>query len=535
MSGIIETIEVVDVKDIEPMPVRIRKMDDAERRLLVLSIKELGYVEPIQVCRYTTETDIVRRTPPFYLIVNGQHRFDVLVRDIGVDKVSVVVLGENWDKVKYWSEAVRLNNIRGEFDVEKLAERIRELRKSIPDWNILKSRLGFSPKDKIFRQVLDFLYHIDRDKAQKLEKELQYKDISLEDLSKKLSEYVSSLPPGYANRRGILVANKNNKFLAVFVDDICFDRILEVRKSGDFDISNIISQAVDWAWGILRIDGKGENPSVLGPLTYAGGIWTLFSKVLRLIPPHRVYVEPFGGSGRVLFNKRPSESEVYNDINGDLVNFFRVLRDDEKWRKLREKLLLTPYSRQEFEDALSGRDGRELDDVERARRFFVLCRQSFIGSLKEWSNAKKSNNMITTYYNAIDFFPYFHARLRNVKIEHGDFENVIYRYDTPETFFLVDPPYIGTDESYSHLSFSLDDHKRLVRTLLKIRGKAMLLGYDNDIYKELEMNGWKKLVFPVTVNTFYMQNSNKGRNFIRNECIWLNYEVGGVGGDKRGG
>ena len=72
MSGVIETIEVVDVRDIEPMPVRIRKMDDAERQLLVLSIKELGYVEPIQVCRYTIETDIVKRAPPFYLIVNFQ-------------------------------------------------------------------------------------------------------------------------------------------------------------------------------------------------------------------------------------------------------------------------------------------------------------------------------------------------------------------------------------------------------------------------------------------------------------------------------
>jgi DNA adenine methylase len=532
MSGVIENIEVVDVKDIEPMPIRIRKMDDAERQLLVLSIKELGYVEPIQVCRYTAETDIVERAPPFYLIVNGQHRFDVLVRDIGVDKVSVVVLGENWDKVKYWSEAVRLNNIRGEFDVEKLAERIRELRQSIPDWNALRSRLGFSPKDKIFKQVLDFLYRIDRDKARKLEKELQREDISLEDLSRKLNEYISSLPPEDISRRGILIANKNNRFLVVFVDDVCFDRLLEVRKSGDFDISNIISQAVDWAWGILRIDGRGENPSISGPLAYAGGTRMLFTKVLRLIPPHRIYVEPFGGSGRILFNKRPSEVEVYNDINGDLVNFFRVLRDDEKWEKLREKLLLTPYSRQEFEDALSGRDVGELDDVERARRFFVLCRQSFIGSLKGWSHKSK---MIKTYYSAIDFLPYFHARLRSVRIEHGDFEDVIYKYDSPETFFFVDPPYVGTDESYEHLAFSLDDHKRLVGVLLKIKGKVMLLGYDNDIYRELETNGWKKLVFPVTVNTLYMQNSERGRNFIRNECIWLNYEVDGVGGSKRGG
>jgi DNA adenine methylase len=530
MTGIIENIEVVDMKDIEPMPIRIRKMDDVERQLLVLSIRELGYVEPIQVCRYTTETDIVKRTPPFYLIVNGQHRFDVLVKDIGVDKVSVVVLGENWDKVKYWSEAVRLNNIRGEFDVEKLAERIKELRRSIPDWNTLRSRLGFSPRDKIFRQVLDFLYRIDKDKARKLEKELQREDFSLEDLSEKLNKYVSSLPPEDANRRGILIANKNNRFLAVFVDDVCFNRLLEVRKSGDFDISNIISQAVDWAWGILRIDGKSENPSVFGPLAYAGGIRMLFSKVLKLIPPHKVYVEPFGGSGRVLFNKRPSESEVYNDINGDLVNFFRVLRDDEKWEKLREKLLLTPYSRQEFEDILSSKDRDKLDDVERARRFFVLCRQSFIGSLKDWSS--KSSRVIKTYYSSIDFLPYFHTRLRNVKIEHGDFEDIICRYDGPETFFLVDPPYIGTDESYEHLSFSLDDHKRLVKALLRIKGKAMLLGYDNDIYKELEMNGWRKLVFPVTVNTLYMQKSKEGRNFIRNECIWLNYEVDGVGRDK---
>jgi DNA adenine methylase len=110
---------------------------------------------------------------------------------------------------------------------------------------------------------------------------------------------------------------------------------------------------------------------------FPGGKFYLIKKLLPLIPPHEVYVEVFGGAAALLFNKPPSKVEVYNDINSELVNFFHVLRDDVRWKILQEKLLLTPYSREEFE--LACREESGVDDVERARRFYVRIQQSFSG------------------------------------------------------------------------------------------------------------------------------------------------------------
>jgi len=523
MTGIIERIEVVDADMIEPMPIRIRKMVSEEFEFLKKSIEDVGYVEPIQVCYYSQKTDLVVREPPFYLIVNGQHRFDALVNEFKADKVTVVVLGENWDKIKYWSEAIRLNNIKGDYDIERLADRIRELKKSIPDWNELREILAFGEKDKIFKSALGFLSKIDREKAFALSRKIERGEISLESLPEILKEFLSGLRG--ENYRGIIVTSPESKLLMFQVDDDCFEKLKKIRNNSDIDY---ITEFRKWVYAVwseyLFSDDYLKEVSVKSPLAYAGGTHFLYSKVLRLIPEHEVYVEPFGGSAKILFAKKPAVSEVYNDINGDLVNFFRVLRDEEKCKKLYNLLLLTPYSREEFEDAKKMDEA--IDDVERARRFFVLSRQSYIGSLKDWST---SNSVLSTYFTAISGLPIFHARLRNVKIEHGDFETVIRRYDSEKTFFFVDPPYVGTSESYTHLKFSLDDHRRLVRVLKEIRGKAMLLGYDNEIYKDLEENGWAKLSFPITVNTLYKQNRAGGRNYMREECIWLNYEVDGVG------
>jgi DNA adenine methylase len=231
----------------------------------------------------------------------------------------------------------------------------------------------------------------------------------------------------------------------------------------------------------------------------------------------------FGGAAHLLFLKSPSLVEVYNDINGDIVNFFRVLRDPEKSKRLQELLYLTPYSREEWRFCRDHLNDAGIDDVERARRFFVKIRQSFSGKGETWRYDVSGRRGRITFYHVIDRFPEFHERIRNVQIENDDFEKVIRRYDTPDTFFFCDPPYIGNKTKSEFLEMPVEDHERLVKVLLGIEGKAMLCGYENEIYKALEKRGWKKIGFTV-ITTMSNSRQTGGKRKRRKEYVWINYK-----------
>jgi DNA adenine methylase len=260
------------------------------------------------------------------------------------------------------------------------------------------------------------------------------------------------------------------------------------------------------------------------PFRYPQGSHYLVKTLLSLIPPHHTYVEVFGGAASLLFAKEPSKIEVYNDINSELVNFFRVLRDDEKWQKLQEKLLLTPYSREEFNLALQPAEG--LDDIERARRFFVRIQMSFGGKGETFSYGRSAAcNRASTYFNRLAGFELFHQRIRRVIIENLDFEDIFKRYDTPETFFFCDPPYIGHKVRTQVLSFEmpLEDHQRLVNTVLRAKGKVLLLGYPHPVYEELERRGWQVKRIRVVV-TITNSEQTGGKRRYRDRYVWMNYE-----------
>jgi DNA adenine methylase len=262
------------------------------------------------------------------------------------------------------------------------------------------------------------------------------------------------------------------------------------------------------------------------PLPHPGGKYWLAPKIIPLIPLHTTYVEVFGGAAHLLFQKPPSRVEVYNDINGDLVNFFRVLRDPEKSKHLQELLYLTPYSREEWRFCRDNLNEAEIDDVERARRFFVKIRQSFSCMGETWGyviSGRRGSTLSQAFYNIIDRFPEFHERIRNVQVENDDFEKVIRRYDSPDTFFFCDPPYIGDKAKSEFLEMPIEDHERLVDVLLGIEGKAMLCGFENEIYKKLEERGWKKIRFTV-ITTMTNPNQTGGKRKRRSECVWINYK-----------
>jgi len=261
------------------------------------------------------------------------------------------------------------------------------------------------------------------------------------------------------------------------------------------------------------------------PLKCYGGKTYLLKHILPLIPPHKCYVEVFGGSARLLFAKPPSPVEVYNDIDEDLVNFYRVLRDPKKYKKLKKLLLLTPYARREFEFCRDHLHDPDIDDVERARRLYVVIRQSFSANCKRWGYS--INKSRKTFYNIVDCFDVFHERIRKVQIECDDFENIIKRYDTPQTFFYLDPPYLNISPSTImeiKNYMSAEDHERLVNVLLGIKGKALLSGYENEIYRKLEENGWRKIVIEkICCHTNPRKNLRGKRKYVR-ECLWMNYD-----------
>jgi len=269
--------------------------------------------------------------------------------------------------------------------------------------------------------------------------------------------------------------------------------------------------------------GEMKYEYAISLIKWYGGKHFLLKYILPLIPEHECYVEVFGGAAHVLFSKPPSPVEVYNDIDENLVNFFRVLRDPEKAKRLQELLRLTPYARKEFYFCRDHLNDPDVDDVERARRFFVAVRQSFSGNLEDWSFSKKQNNAVT-YQNYIDTIPKFANRFRNVQIECDDFEQIIRSYDSPQTFFYCDPPYVNETIKRPHpyTTMTLDDHKRLVDTLLNIKGKAMLSGYDHEVYRPLEKAGWKKIKVKrplVAANS----RVTGGRRIHQHEYLWLNY------------
>jgi DNA adenine methylase len=261
----------------------------------------------------------------------------------------------------------------------------------------------------------------------------------------------------------------------------------------------------------------------------------MVAKLLPLLPPHRIYVEPFGGGASLLFAKEPSPVEVYSEIEEGLVNLFRVLRDPEKFGRFYHLATLTPYSREEWEYCQATWEACE-DEVERAYRFFVTARQSFGGRFDHgWGMVVTTSNRgmagtCSRWLSILALLPAIHERLRRVQIEHEDYRVILDRYDTPETLFFCDPPYVPETRragEYRH-EMSLEDHKELVTRLLALQGKVLLSGYAHEVYRPLEEAGWERKDFPAACHAVgRTRNSGlQGRGAVlkkqpRLESVWI--------------
>ncbi len=233
-------------------------------------------------------------------------------------------------------------------------------------------------------------------------------------------------------------------------------------------------------------------------LRWHGGKWMLAPWIMAQFPPHRVYVEPFGGAMSVLLRKERSYAEVYNDLDTRVVSFFRVLRDEAKTARLVRLIELTPFARDEFADTLEPCD----DDVEDARRFAARSFMGFGSNAHNRATGFRANSNRSGTTPAHDWASYPDAlrltiaRLRGVVIENRDAKAVMAAHDGPDTLHYVDPPYVLSTRSdptkdYAH-ELTDAQHGELLAFLQTLEGMVVLSGYPHPLYDNA-LKGWARM------------------------------------------
>jgi DNA adenine methylase len=256
------------------------------------------------------------------------------------------------------------------------------------------------------------------------------------------------------------------------------------------------------------------------PFAYYGGKTTLAPQIADLLPSHEHYVEPFAGSLAVLLAKTPSRYETVNDLDGDLMTFWRVLRDQPD--VLAPAAMLTPHSRAEFE--MCREIGAAPTDVERARRVWVRLTQGRVNALpsRGWRYRRQTGSASMPEYidGYADRMPAAAQRLKSVSLECRDAVEVIRDYGTEPTVCLyVDPPYLGSTRAtgYRHEMTGDDQHHALADALNDCQASVVLSGYDSPLYAGL-FDGWHR-----TLLTAPTALSGEGG---RVEVLWSNRPLG---------
>lgn len=257
-------------------------------------------------------------------------------------------------------------------------------------------------------------------------------------------------------------------------------------------------------------------------LRYHGAKFRLAPWCMQFFPPHRIYTEAFGGAAGVLLRKQRAYAEVYNDLDGEVVNFFRVLRDPATREKLELALSLTPYARDEFDLAWEHTD----EAIERARRTAIRAQMGFgsAGATKGSTGLRTDTKRKHTTAQ-MDWLSYPAAiaaagqRFAGVLIENRPAIDVLQQHDTPETLHFIDPPYVHdtrvlrSQGGYRH-ELSDDDHDDLLAAILELEGFVVLCGYESDLYNDA-LTGWEKHSTDARISA--------GRGTaMRQEVVWLN-------------
>ena len=250
-------------------------------------------------------------------------------------------------------------------------------------------------------------------------------------------------------------------------------------------------------------------------LKYPGGKWRIAEWIISFFPKHKVYVEPYFGSGACFFNKQPSYIETINDIDGNVVNLFRVCRDYPE--ELAKAINLTPFSRDEFISCNTPSD----NPIEQARRTLVRYHQSFgtsNSSKNSWRNVQTYGGpRCATMWNCLpEIIVNCCERLKEAQIENTDALTLIERYNNENTLIYCDPPYLQElrkKNMYKH-EMNNEQHIELLKVLKASKSKIILSGYDNNLYNS-ELSDWataeKQTIAQMGLH--------------RTEKLWMNFEL----------
>jgi len=212
------------------------------------------------------------------------------------------------------------------------------------------------------------------------------------------------------------------------------------------------------------------NLPVKGPLSYIGGKNRIAAQIIELFPKHKTFVEAFAGGAQVLFHKEPSSVEVLNDVDSDVVTFFRVCQSH--YEELVRYLKFTLVSREWF-DLLQGQDPKALTDIQRAARFFYLQKNAYAGLVRnrKFGYAIEEPSRFNPE-RVPELIENTHKRLARVQVECLPYEDILKRYDRPTTLFYLDPPYFG--RKLYKFNFTEADFVELAKRLGELRGKFVL-------------------------------------------------------------
>lgn len=258
-----------------------------------------------------------------------------------------------------------------------------------------------------------------------------------------------------------------------------------------------------------------------------GGKYSHLDFILPNLPTdERHFCDVYGGSAAVIINRKPAPVETYNDLDTELVNFFRVLRDPQTSDHLIREIGLTPFSREELVLACEPPNGA--DAVERARRFFVRARQTRTGLAQSSSEGRWAHCLLTSragmagavsrWLGSVEGLSEIVQRLQRIQIENAPALEVIQRYDTPDTLFYLDPPYVhesrGDAAAYG-TEMTDDDHRDLAELLHTIEGRAAVSGYRTALYDDIFAD-WNRIDADPRI-------AHSVRT-TRQESLWVNYE-----------
>lgn len=261
---------------------------------------------------------------------------------------------------------------------------------------------------------------------------------------------------------------------------------------------------------------------------YMGGKFSLLKHILPQLPESKIFVDVFGGGGSVVYNKRPaSKITIYNDLSSEVYIFFKVLR--EQYDELRHLLEYTPFSYQLFKEAytkLRKEKSEGLSELQRAWYWFVLIRQSYATRGDAFARALSSYGCrhfhisVSNLKQLSDFF-------KGISIDNIDYWDLMQKYDSENTLFYCDPPYLAqcgskaSSEGYFN-SFSFEDHKLFLDRIKTLKGKVCVSHYKVDLY-DSELSDWRKVYFERKITTVKVKDG--GKSPVATEGIYCNYEI----------